>query len=129
MILCPHCERPLGAEHDDPGCRRRQSRRYFLGALAGLAVGAAVAPLLGKPSNIQFEGFLIRMQGQEEPFLEVTMSTMLGRISVGDTVDMTNFAFEVPAERVAIDGQWRVSRVDGSQITLRSAPPFSFLRY
>lgn len=42
-LVCPHCEEPLGAEHDDAGCRRRMSRRYFFGALAGGVVAAAAA--------------------------------------------------------------------------------------
>ena len=42
MILCPHCEKPLGESHDGLGCRRRMSRRFFFGlAVAPLAAGIA----------------------------------------------------------------------------------------
>ena len=39
-LLCPHCEKPLGEEHDQAGCRRRMSRRFFF--------GLCVTPLLAK---------------------------------------------------------------------------------
>jgi hypothetical protein len=41
-LICPRCEKPLGAEHDEPGCRRRMSRRLFFGlAIAPLAAAIA----------------------------------------------------------------------------------------
>lgn len=45
-ILCPHCERPLGAEHDEAHCQRRMSRRFFFGAALGGVVAAAAAPVV-----------------------------------------------------------------------------------
>jgi hypothetical protein len=42
MIYCPHCDKPLGESHDDKGCNRRMSRRYFFGVIAG-AVAAVQA--------------------------------------------------------------------------------------
>lgn len=41
-LVCPHCERPLEG-HEDKACRRRMSRRWFLGALGGV-VAAVVLP-------------------------------------------------------------------------------------
>lgn len=43
-IACPYCERALGIEHDDAECRRKQSRRFFLGALGGAAAVAVFSP-------------------------------------------------------------------------------------
>lgn len=42
MILCHECEKPLEG-HDDAGCRRRMSRRYFMGAVVGAAFAARAA--------------------------------------------------------------------------------------
>lgn len=39
-IVCPRCEKPL-AGHDDAGCERRMSRRFFFGLCAGAAVVAS----------------------------------------------------------------------------------------
>lgn len=52
-ILCPHCERPLGAEHDEVHCQRRMSRRYFFGAALGGVVAAAAAPVV-IPETVKF---------------------------------------------------------------------------
>jgi hypothetical protein len=43
-LACPYCEHALGAEHDGAECRRKQSRRFFLGALGTTAAVAIVAP-------------------------------------------------------------------------------------
>jgi hypothetical protein len=42
MLICPHCEKSLGVEHDDKACRRRMSRRFFFG-LAVAPLAAAIA--------------------------------------------------------------------------------------
>lgn len=42
-LICPRCEKPLEG-HEDSACRRRMSRRYFFGALGGLAVAAVAIP-------------------------------------------------------------------------------------
>lgn len=39
-LVCPRCEKPL-AGHDDGGCERRMSRRFFFGLCAGAAVVAS----------------------------------------------------------------------------------------
>jgi hypothetical protein len=43
-LICPHCEKPLGAEHDAKACRRRMSRRFFF----GLTVAPLVAVIAAK---------------------------------------------------------------------------------
>ena len=49
MVLCPHCEKALGAEHDEKACRRRMSRRFFF----GLAVAPLAAAIAAKLPPIQ----------------------------------------------------------------------------
>lgn len=41
-ILCPRCEKPVEG-HDDAGCRRRMSRRFFFGLAAGAVVATQAA--------------------------------------------------------------------------------------
>lgn len=44
-ILCPHCEETMETGHDLKACaRKRMSRRFFFGVMAGAAVAVAVAP-------------------------------------------------------------------------------------
>ncbi len=48
-ILCPHCERTMEPGHDTDACaRKRMSRRFFFGVMAGAAVAVAAPqkPLL-----------------------------------------------------------------------------------
>ncbi len=48
MLICPHCEKPLEG-HDESGCRRRMSRRFFFGlCVAPLAARIAGAVPLDK---------------------------------------------------------------------------------
>jgi hypothetical protein len=44
-LICPKCEKPLD-EHDEGGCRRKLSRRFFLGALGTSLAAAAAAQYL-----------------------------------------------------------------------------------
>ena len=40
-LLCPRCERPL-FEHEEANCKRKMSRRFFLGATTGIVIAAAL---------------------------------------------------------------------------------------
>lgn len=40
-LLCPKCERPL-LEHNEGACKRKMSRRFFLGATTGIVIAAAL---------------------------------------------------------------------------------------
>lgn len=54
-LICPHCEKSLGVEHDDAACRRRLSRRHFFGLALGALAAAKAAqatPLLEKVTAI-----------------------------------------------------------------------------
>lgn len=53
-LICPHCEKALGAEHEGKACSRRMSRRFFFGlAVAPLAVAiAAKLPAEQNPVRI-----------------------------------------------------------------------------
>ena len=42
MLICPHCEKTLGEEHDARGCRRKMTRRFFLPLLGGIIAGPIV---------------------------------------------------------------------------------------
>ncbi len=51
-LICPHCEKSLGPEHDAKTCgqsqKRRISRRFFFGiAFGGLAAAVAQVPWYG----------------------------------------------------------------------------------
>ncbi len=42
-ILCPHCENAMAPDHDVDRCaRKRMSRRFFFGTMAGAAVAVAL---------------------------------------------------------------------------------------
>jgi hypothetical protein len=61
MIVCPHCERALGVEHDEAGCRRKMSRRFFFRLIGGTAAAlATAAPVVLRPGNyigVTLEGY------------------------------------------------------------------------
>jgi hypothetical protein len=40
-LLCPKCERPL-EDHDEDRCKRKMSRRFFLGAATGVVLAVAI---------------------------------------------------------------------------------------
>ncbi len=40
-LLCPKCERPLDG-HDNDRCKRKLSRRFFLGAAAGVVIASCI---------------------------------------------------------------------------------------
>jgi hypothetical protein len=44
QLICPRCEKPLDG-HDDGGCARRMSRRFFFGVVGGGILAAQAAPL------------------------------------------------------------------------------------
>ena len=49
-VICPHCERAVSEGHDIELCaRKRMSRRYFFGALGGVAAGAAALVAVPEP--------------------------------------------------------------------------------
>jgi hypothetical protein len=48
MLICPHCERLLGVEHDAAACRRGLSRRFFF--------GLCVAPFVARMAPAQGQG-------------------------------------------------------------------------
>lgn len=54
-LLCPKCERPL-LEHDEGACKRKMSRRFFLGATSGIVVAAAIPAFVtnSKSTSIAF---------------------------------------------------------------------------
>lgn len=64
MLICPHCERELGVEHDARGCRRNMSRRHFFGLLAA-AFGAVAIPPKRYPAGISIELVIENMDGFE----------------------------------------------------------------
>jgi hypothetical protein len=45
LLVCPHCEKSLGADHDEKACHRKMSRRFFFG-LAVAPLAAAIAAKL-----------------------------------------------------------------------------------
>jgi hypothetical protein len=72
-LLCPHCEKPLGVEHDDAGCKRRMSRRVFFGvAVAPLA--AAIASKIPTPAGRNAQ--TLPFQGEFEPYLPLGCSAV-----------------------------------------------------
>lgn len=44
-LVCPRCERELDG-HDEEKCRRKMSRRFFLGAATGIVVAAAITSVI-----------------------------------------------------------------------------------
>jgi hypothetical protein len=54
-ILCPKCEKPLEG-HDEGNCKRKMSRRFFMGAATGLVVAAAIPAAVSKSrSGLTFD--------------------------------------------------------------------------
>lgn len=45
-LVCPYCERPLEG-HNEQSCKRRMSRRFFLGAATGVVLACALPKAAG----------------------------------------------------------------------------------
>lgn len=75
-ILCPHCERSMGAGHDVDACaRKRMSRRYFFGVLGG-----AAAVLAGAHADLSLD-----LDALTDRYIQPAVAALVDRIN-GNTI-------------------------------------------
>lgn len=98
-ILCPHCERSMESGHDLEACaRKRMSRRFFFGVMAGAAVAVSAPQLIWPTSPIETPGNILLTV---EPITNEALLVLQRNLMIGKQLKMNwESSFADPRDRI-----------------------------